>query len=235
MTKPYCTYNLDQVRESGLIPAARMEAIIADIESRISEPRTPDGRPITSAKLVTFPDGTMMLYHRMDHDPDGDYMRRELLAVVLTPEELKLVNDQCHNASSAAREAARFEKAEKLDSWDGWVTDGDGYWDSVESYLDERDEEDWTHSYLWVATPQQVIPDLDVDSVTEHHVTDRGHEDMTVDDLESVKELQAALDAFVAANALVVTYTMDTTRVVLLDAYIARYERLSSGIDPSQR
>ena len=224
MTKPYCYHSLDQVRESGLISTARMDAIVADIESRISEPRTADGRSITSAKLATFPDGSLMLYPRTAHDPEGRYIRRELLSALLTPEELKIINDHCSSASSAAADAKRFEKAEKLTEWDGWVTDGDRYWDSVESYLDERGEPDEDDgegpTYLWVATPQQVIPDLDVADVVEHYVTDRGWEDCSVDDLEGVKELQAALDVFVKANKQVVSYTPDTTRAVLLAGYL---------------
>lgn len=228
----YCSYSLDQVRDSGLIPPARMEAITADIESRISEPRTADGRPITSAKLATFPDGTLMLYPRMDHDPEGDYIRRELLGAVLTEAELKLVNADCHRGWRDAADAKHFAVAQKLESWDGWVTDGDRYWRDVETYLDERgdeleghEEQPFTPPYLWIATSQPVITDrLDVADVTEHYVSDRGWEDMDVDDLEGVKELQVALDAFVEANRGVVSYTQDKTRVVLLAGYLTAHK-----------
>lgn len=246
MTKPYCSYSIDQVRDSGLLSTARMEAITAEIESRISEPRTADGRPITSAKLATFPDGALMLYPRMDHDSEGDYIRRELLGSILTAAELKLVNDQCHAGWTAAADAKRFEKATKLDSWDGWVTDGSHYWSDVETYLDERgdelggaEEQPSTPPYLWVAAPQQVITHLDVSDVTEHLVCDRGWENMGVDDLEGVKDLQAALDAFVKANETTISYTPDYSRAVLLEPYLsaARDNRIcrETGIHPSQR
>jgi hypothetical protein len=219
--KPYCHHNLDEVRTSGLLSPERMAAIDAEIESRISEPRTADGRPIASAKLATFPDGTLMLYPRMDHDPEGQYLRRELLAAILTPEELKLVNRHSLAAQSARRDAARFEKAAKLTEWDGWVTDGDHYWDSVGTYLDERENEDWEHTYLWVATPHQIIPHLDASDITEHWITDRGWEECDLDAFDGVEELQAALDHFVEANQKVVSYSPDYTRAVLLDSYLA--------------
>ncbi len=229
MSRPYCYPFLTEVRESHLIPAARMAAIDAEIESRITEPRTPDGRPITTAKLATFPDGTLMLYSRVDHDTEGTYIRRELLREVLTEEELTMVNKHATSIAWVKRDAKRFEKATKLDHWDGWVTDGGHYWESVEAYLDERGDEldGWeeqpsTPPYLWVATPQQVIPELDVADVVEHYVCDRGWEDCGVDDLNGVAELQAALDAFTKANAAVVSYTQDMSRVVMLDAYLAK-------------
>lgn len=218
--KPYCYHSLAEVRTSGLLSLERMTAIEAEIESRISEPRTADGRPITSAKLAAFPDGTLMLYPRMDHDPEGQYLRRELLAAILTPDELKLVNRHSLSVQSERRDAARFEKAAKLDTWEGWVTDGDTYWDSVETYLDQREDNDWEHTYLWVAVPQRVIPHLDVGDIVEHWVTDRGWEDMDTDDLEGVKELQAALDHFVEINKMVVSYVPDYTRAVLLAFYL---------------
>jgi hypothetical protein len=230
MTKPYCYHTPAEVRESGLL-SGRIDAIEAEIESRISEPRTADGKVITSAKLAAFPDGTLLLYPRMDHDPEGRYIRRELMAAVLTPDELKLVNDHCLSAQSAARDLARLEKATKLDHWDGWVTDGDGFWDSVESYLDEKGDEIETGAeeavplYLWVAVPQQVVPHLDVAGVVEHWIDDRGWEDCDLGAFEGVETLQAALDAFVQANAKVVSYSSDYTRAVMLNSYLAHDPR----------
>lgn len=249
MTKPSCTYSLDQVRDSGLFSSARMEAIATEIDSRISTVHDSAGRVICASRIARFADGSAFVYPKMDHEDDWCYLKRQLLADILTPEELKMVNDHCHAGWNAAAEAKRFEKAEKLDSWDGWVTDGDHYWDSVETYLDERGDElddliadgtmaDMTHlpAYLWVATPQQVIPDhLDVADVTEHYVCDRGWEDCGVDDLNGVKELQAALDAFVKANETVVSYTMDQSRVVLLAGYLAAKKRMDEADEECNR
>ncbi len=241
MKRPYCYPNLDEVRESHLIPAARMAAIDAEIESRITEPRTPDGHPITTAKLATFPDGKLMLYPRMDHDPEGTFIRRELLAEMLTLEELEMVNKHASGIANARADVKRFEKATKLDRWDGWVTDGESYWDSVEAYLDERGddiedgEEEAVPLYLWVAEPQVVVPSLDAADITEHWITDRGWEDCDLDAFDGVKELQAALDAFVALNAGVVAYHMDSTRVVMLDAYLCDKAAMKAADDECNR
>lgn len=219
--KLYCSYSLDQVVESHLIPASRMLAIVAEVESRIEKAFDSQGRALTDCALAVFPDGKRMLYPRMDHDPNGEYIRRELLAQVLTPGELKLVNDKCHTGWSDATEAKRFEKATKLTSWDGWVTDGDGFWPSVGEYMDERCDREWTHSYLWCCNEQPVIPNLDVAGVTQHWVEDRGWEEMSPeDDLEGVAALQAALDAFVEANKDVVSYRADYEQCVLLAGYL---------------
>ncbi len=228
MTKPYCSYTLAQITDSGLISPDRMAAIRADVESRISEPRTPQGGIITTAKLATFPDGTLLLYPRMEHDPDGDFIRRELLAAILTPDELALVNKHCASGWSAANDARRFEKATKLDRWDGWVTDGERYAASVEEWLDDHGDEiedgaeETVPLYLWVAVPERVITSRDVNDVFESQMCDRGWDEMSADDLNGVAELQAAIEAFVKANEGVVSYRMDPTRVVMLDAYLTK-------------
>ncbi len=107
------------------------------------------------------------------------------------------------------------------------MTDGDRFWRDVETYLDEVGEPEEDEEppsvppYLWLATPQRVIPDLDVADVMGHYVDDRGWEEMSVEfDLEGVPAFQAALDAFVEANKGVVSYTQDTSRCVLLDGYL---------------
>ncbi len=232
--KPYCSYSLDQIAESHLIPASRMLAIVAEVESRIEKAFDSQGHALTNCALAAFPNGERMLYPRMDHDPKGEYIRRELLAHVLTPEELKLVNDCCSTSWRENTDAKRFEKATKLTQWDGWVTDGNDYWESVEDYLEDRGAGEGT--YLWCCQPQRVIPDLDVAGVTEHWVCDRGWEDMDEHDLNGVAALQAALDAFVEANKGVVSYRPDYAQAVLLADYIrtkeADDECNSTGIHP---
>ncbi len=220
MIKPSCTYSLDQVRESGLIPAARMIEVVAEIESRIEKCYDAQKREIDNCALAVFPSGKRWIYPRMDHDPKGDFIRRELLGEVLTETELKLINDRCHVSWSENAEAKRFETATKLDSWDGWVTNDDDYWESVEDYLDMEGDDD-PPEYLWVAEPQEVIPSLDVGDVVEHWISDRGWEEMETDDLNGVKELQAALDAFVEMNKGVVSYRPDYKRCVLLASYLS--------------
>lgn len=219
----YCHMNLDQIRESGLIEPARLAAIERDLDSRISIPLTAAGLKIESARVADFGGGRLMLYPRMDHDLDGTYMRRQLLEVVLTQEELKLVNDDCLSASEAKRQAAQFAKAARV-SWSGYQGGafwGDTYYHSMDEALDmivsdhERGD-DWP-THVWAATARTVIPELDVSDVTEHYVADRGWEDCSIDDLEGVTELQAALDRFVDQNVNVLSYSPDYSTAIMLD------------------
>ena len=224
--QPHFYLSLDQVRESGLLSPERMAAVEAEIERRISIPRDEQGRPIETARLADLSPWPRYLYPRMDHDPNWLYIRREIMAVVLTEQEREFLDKHALSAASARRNEAAFEKARKVlaSEWDGWVTDGDNYWESVEAYMDANadrlldDGEPYTHKHLWAAKPRQVIVGRDVTDVFESQMCDRGWDDMDVDDLNGVAELQKALDAFVEANRSVISYSVDYGVAVMLDA-----------------
>lgn len=230
--RPTMYHSLEQVCDSGLIPEGRMTELLAQIESRLEAAYTKDGQPITNALVASFPDGRRMLYTLHDHDPQQQYCRRELLAALMTDAEIELVN-ACYSSAVRHRiEADRFARAEKVlaSGWSGWVCDGDRFWDSVGSYLDEvapGDEElcDGTEEapcpYLWAAQPECVIPSFDVADVVGHWLDDRGWDEMDTTDLEGVASFQGAIDTFVSINGHVVTYRPDYTKAIILSPDIA--------------
>lgn len=227
MTKPYCQYSLDQIRQSGLFSQKRLAAIEAEVAARTQPCFDRDGKEITTAKMADLGEGGRYLYLRYDgNHHQEEYMQKDILAVALTSDELKLVNDRCTEGWRQQVEAKRFEAATKLDQWDGWVTDGDRYWDCVEAYLDERGDEILDAGegeivpYLWAAKPRQVIPSLDVSDVADHYIDNVGWEDMEISDLKGLPELQAALDAFVKANGNIVSYWPDYTKAIMLTNYL---------------
>ncbi len=242
--RPTLYYNLDQIIDSGLLFESRLAELNAEIDARIGLPRTESGLVIATSRVVDLrPVGAteprLFIYPRVETgDYQDAYMRREILNVLLTDEEAFRIHDYCSAASGERRNERLFSEAVKIAAadWDGWVTDGDRYHESVEAFLDQwtSDNQDWDDvsktfvvspealsnrpTFLWAARPQVVIPNrLDVADVTEHYVTDRGWESMDIDDLEGVKELQAALDAFVEVNKGVVSYQEDNKTAILLD------------------
>jgi len=147
-------------------------------------------------------------------------MRRSCLPAVLTPTELDVINDKCHEAREDALNKERFAKAAKVEAWDGGVWLGDQYFSSMDELCDhlESHGEEWPE-YVWPAAPQTVIGKLDVADVVENQISDRGWEDMETSDLNGVVELQAALDKFVEANAAVKSYRPDHKVVILMAAW----------------
>lgn len=217
--KRCCHYTEQQVRESQLLSPERMTEVSAAIDARISSAYDADGREIPQAKVATLgPDGRL-LFARLDGDSAVEYMRRTLLPHVLTDDELTLVNNHCSSAWKTSKEKSRFEKAEKVKTWDSFVYHDDHYAASVEELLCRFDSEAEWPEYVWATEPTVVIPSLDVSDVVEHHVCERGWEDMDTDDLEGVAELQAALDRFVEANKGVCSYHPDYKKAVLLSAW----------------
>lgn len=245
--------SLDQVRESQLLTPERMAAVEAEIESRISMPQDTEGRPIETARLADMSPWPRLLFARLDHEHHWEYMHRHLLAVVLTEEERKLLDRHALSAASSRRDKERFAKATKVSAadWKGWVTDGDDYYESVDDYVDrwisgmgyslptELTVDDFP-KYLWTAKPEQIIQATDVADVFENQMEDRGWEDCSVDDLEGVADLQAALDRFVAANAAIISHRMDYSTAILLDGALrdkvgAAIAKECANIHPSQR
>jgi len=219
----YCHYNETQVRESGLLSPERMTEVTAAIDARISPCFDAHGVEIPKAKLADCgPAKGRMLFMRFDHDRDMEYMRRDIMAGVLTDAELELINDACLSAQSAAKDAERFAKAEKVEAWDGGAFWGDEYFADMEELCDRivSDGGEWPE-YVWAAEPETVFTGLDVADVVEDAISNHGWEDMDVNDFNGVAELQAALDKFTEANAAVHSYQPNYKKAVLLAAWKA--------------
>lgn len=131
-------------------------------------------------------------------------------------------HDACEQMERAQRDAERMERATKLETWDGWVYEwggggsNNGYYESVEAYVDHLVEydglepEDWPE-WVYVAEPRPGV-DLDLGTILESAYSD-GYDDMD-DDLKGTKELEAAIKAFNEANKGVLVYGADCKRAV---------------------
>ncbi len=246
MKQPSFYLSLDQVRDSGLLSAERMAEVEAEIERRISIPQDTQGRPIESARLADLSPWPRMLYSRMQHDENWLYIRREILAIVLTETEREMLNKHATGVIDDKREATAFAKAQKIKAadWAGGVFNGDTYHSSYDDFVssceDAVSDEEMGYNdhpaYLWAAKGQPVIAGHDVADVFECQMADRGWEDMDLHDLHGVEELQAALDAFTKANESVVAYHPDYSKAILvprsLTERLADIECNSTGIHP---
>ncbi|MDD2765610.1 MAG: hypothetical protein PHE83_16735 [Opitutaceae bacterium] len=217
-TKPeYCPYTEAQVRESGLLPPERMKQVEADITARIRPCFDAGGNEIPNTRIADLGDQGREVFTRLDSDYNVEYLRRTVMAAVLTAEEIMLIQRSCLDAIEEARNKDRFAKAEKLAAWAGGVFMDDTYFPSLNHLRDHlANEGDEAPAYVWAAEPLTVIPKLEVADVVECPLAENGWEDMGVDDLEGVSELQAALDQFTKANAGVRSYRPDYTKAILL-------------------
>ena len=136
--------------------------------------------------------------------------------------------DLCRAKQGAAKEQARFENAEKLTEWKGWVFCEDfgyngGFFESVNELLDfcgDKDETGVGHrvpEYCWACKENQFVK-VDFGDITER-MADDAYEDWDPGDLKGIPEFTSALAAFVDANKDVASYTPDYTKAVLLNSY----------------
>ncbi len=134
----------------------------------------------------------------------------------------------CIERERADKETARFEKAEKLDSWDGWVwtnatPHNEGYFSSVEElveWFDDGSQNDDGYNpcipdYAWICDPSPLVR-LNIDSILQS-IGEGLDEDFDSDDLKGIAELTEALEAFNEANKEVVSYHPCNDRVVLIE------------------
>lgn len=216
------SYTEEQIRESGLLTPERLAEVLAAAEARMSPAFDAQGRAIKNTCIVDYGDGHRELWPRQDSEHMSCMARRDAIATSLTDDEYQRIKDHCFEAYQRKKEEHRFEKAEKLTTWDGWVYYGDKYFPSLEELFDHLasvcdSEEDWPE-YVWAARPTVVIGKFDAWEICESYVSDNGWEDMSENDLHGLPELQADLDRFTAANASVVSYLPDYKKAVLIAA-----------------
>ena len=128
--------------------------------------------------------------------------------------------DACNEAKTEAVEVERFEKAEKVAEWSGWVySDGlgfnNGYFDSVEELVNHcEDEAIDLPPYAWTCREMQFVS-FDLGSITERFA-DEAHENWDPDQLKGTVEFEVAIETFITANKDQVSYSPDYKKAVLL-------------------
>lgn len=220
--RKFCQVNESQIQESGLLSPERMAEVTAGITARISPCFDSEGKELQGSKIADLGEEGRILFARCEDASAVEYMRRTILPAVLTESELDLVNEDCINARETEKSALAYSKAEKVESWDGGAFLGDQFFSSMDDLCDhlECTGEEWPE-YVWAAYSEPVIRPIDVSEVVENEISDRGWEDMDMNDLNGVSDLQAALDKFVQANATVLAYHPDYSKAVLMAAWKA--------------
>lgn len=121
---------------------------------------------------------------------------------------------ECEALRDAQQEADRFQKAQKLTEWNSWVYDGAEYYESVEHYLETRDDLP-IPAYVW-ACKENHFAIADVSDITDR-IEENGYEDFDADDLKGMDDLKAAIEKFNEANKDVVSYEPDYGIAILLN------------------
>lgn len=136
---------------------------------------------------------------------------------------------ECSDARFAKQERERFEKAEKITEWGGWVfCDGnygykDGYFESVSDLMDWIGDHNADYpqleinlEYVWPCKETEFVC-VDVDDIYER-IEERGYEDFERGSLVGTNELEAAIAVFEKANESIVSYEPDYSRALLLQS-----------------
>jgi hypothetical protein len=139
----------------------------------------------------------------------------------LSAEEMRkncrMSHDACEPARRQFLEQSRYEKAEKLDSWDGRVFGFDNQlYESVDDYVDSLSSqlatENWP-DYAWVADPIQVV-DISFDNIVLHLFHD-AYASLDEADIKGESEFKQAIAEFNLANRDLIAYRPSRDRVVM--------------------
>ena len=212
----YCHYTEEQVLNSGLLTPERCAEVKAAIDAAVEPVFDQGGAKLTCGAIATY--GGIRHLHINQDDRMTTYMRKLILADVLTAEELEAVNRDCLKANAHKKDLERFEKAEKVTECDEGVFYEDLYFATLDELFDHfKCQGGEPPKYVWAAQGEPVISSLSVAEVVESDVSDRGWEDMETSDLNGIDELQKALDQFVEANRTVKSFHANYAKAVLLN------------------
>ena len=102
-----------------------------------------------------------------------------------------------------------------MTTWDGWIFDGNDFYESVEDMLDMLDGDGReSPEYVWSCKPDYFVK-ADVGDITEQ-MADRAYEDWDPETLNGLDELKVALDRFNEANKHVCSYSPDYSKAIIL-------------------
>ena len=128
--------------------------------------------------------------------------------------------DDCSKSQSVKAEQERFDKAEKLTKWDGWVfSDGlgfhNGFAESVSDLLDQLDDDE-APEYVWACDPVNfAVASID-DVIRPILENEAAYEGFDSDHLNGIDELKAAIDQFNESNKHIVSYVPNFKKAVLI-------------------
>lgn len=129
----------------------------------------------------------------------------------------------CSAKEECEKERARFEAAEKVTEWDGWIySEGhgnDGFAQCVEDLFESAEFEFASEipEYVWTCEPVQFVC-VSFDNIKQEiEENESAYEDFDADDLHGLAKLEKAIDAFNEANADKISYRPNLKRALLVD------------------
>lgn len=236
MNKLTCFSNIiddfSVLKGAGILSDSRIDEIKSWVAPEaFTEVKLESGRILKDWRLHPL---TSKMYNEANFK-DGwgkNYIYRQIIEDLLTAEEIEKINKHANGVWRDKKEAALYEKAEKVAAvdYDGWVfhegsSYNDGYFESVDEYHSwveddnegfEPDDEEYIKraDYVW-AVNERPVCHLNLDRILER-ATEEAYEDFEIDRLKGTEELKIAIDKFNELNKDHLVYEQNTKKVVLL-------------------
>ena len=116
-------------------------------------------------------------------------------------ERYHTICNSCQRKKEHVAEVARFEKAEKLSTFDGWLFHGDKYYETIGDLLDDIDDDADIPEYVWATTSCHFVR-LDIGAVEELTVDGDSAYEYFDDTPCGIDELKTAIEEFNKASSL---------------------------------
>jgi hypothetical protein len=193
--------DFSRLKDAGLIPPERCLEIASYLGDDQFEPAVlKNGRLIPewfSHKITgqIFNDHLMQLNNKWSRN-------RMILDVILTAEEIEKINKHGNEAWSRVNDKQRFDRATKVPAanWLFPVNNGDEYWETVDEYLEQmEDEGNELPDYIWGVDQIESTLSLDATDIVDNATEGKG-EDLCAADFIGFAEFEKEVEKFVELN-----------------------------------
>jgi len=222
--------NLHLLKDTGLLTNERIDQLVSYLKPESFAPARLENGRVIPEWFCHLDSGH--IFNGWTFANSKYIVNNTVLGYYLTEAEIIAINERANQLWCAKRDAQKFEKAQKVKAseWTGPVyLDGagykDGYFDSVEDYLDwaANEKDDWDEDegefvaakFVWAVDDIKPVLNFDVDDILERF-TEEAHEGFENSQLAGLEEFKKAVDEFVEKNKSEVNwYSTEKIAVIL--------------------
>lgn len=207
-------YSWPDIKKSGLLPPERIKELENQIQNHFEDVFDSSGKKLKGVKsYYLIEDGKKISYifNEKTYKASEDYYIRQILSILLTEEELKIIQDFCSKKLQAEIDEKYLKQAKTINisEYSGQFYYNDKFFEDEEELKEYLAEIDQNPEYVW-AVRESIVFNVRAEDIISNEIENNGYENLEIDDFDGVQELQKALDSFKELNKNIKAWERDT-------------------------